>query len=201
MIVRMLLFLSSLLLAITTATSSSSSTPFALLYEQIIADEDGSIFGTIQIFDDGHEAADTLYAFSRLHELDDEDRAIILDDICASSTLTCNRLEAVVYSSSVAIAPKAGEEERRLFEVYEGVEPIDAVIEFERMYNMTMSWRNEILRGVCDELECTRLQPLLFSLDVDLGSGESDEDYDEEDEEEDEEGKDYSLNEWIKQGD
>lgn len=108
--------------------------------------------GEIQIFNHV-EPADTVYEFGKRHNLDATLRSQILDDVCTK--VSCSRKRAIIFQTPVShINELIG-----VFELFDGIEPVDAAHEFVTRYGLSIGYRDAILSEACKVVECERVQP------------------------------------------
>jgi hypothetical protein len=134
------------------AANNASEAPTRPKFRERILSEQGVSFGILEI-EETQEPADAVFAFSKQHGLDSMQRHRLLDHICQS--LTCSRREALLWSIPVEITSNAV----KTFELYEGIEPADAVHQFITQHNLTETYRQAIMSRACSVVECKRLEP------------------------------------------
>lgn len=137
----------------------ATTTPFA--YQNTI-DIDGQ--DHLLVIKDGKEPIDAVYHFLKNHNLDQNYRTILMNDIC--KRMNCNRSKAKLWSTPV------NKENKFIgtFDLYEGMEPVDAAHEFVISHNLTVGYRHAILEQACSVTECNRLQPMIWNKVVDVGT-------------------------------
>ncbi len=109
------------------------------------------------------EPVDAVYSFSKKHGLSREHRSILLNNLCR--TLLCSRTQAKIWSTVV----NKNKSYLATFELYEGIEPVDAAHDFILQYNLTLGYRYAILKEACEVVECSRLQPIIWEKNVHIG--------------------------------
>lgn len=139
-----------LLLAVWVEASNSQTTPQLKFDKNIVLDQ-GPI-GRLEIGVD-QEPADAVFAFARQHGLDSTQQHRVLDGICES--LTCTRRKALLWSVPVDINSEAIQQ----FDLYEGVEPADAVHQFIVHHDLPETFHEVIMSRACAAVECKRLEP------------------------------------------
>ena len=135
------------------------------IYRKNIIVED-YIAGEISIRE-GEEPVDIVHAFVTEHDLDYSHKDSILTDAC--SKVHCARTRALLFQSPVL------SEDGSLIgnvEIFEDEEPADVAFEFSTSHNLTKGYFTAILRDACENIECTRIEPIIFRLSVDLGEEE-----------------------------
>ena len=109
------------------------------------------------------EPIDAVYGFLKEHNLTQSHRSILVDDICKK--LHCKRKKAKIWSTVV----NKNNSYIGTFDLYEGMEPVDAANDFVLQHNLTLGYRHAILEKACRENECTRVQPIIWEKNINIG--------------------------------
>jgi hypothetical protein len=132
----------------------------------VINDNDQRV---LNVFDDDNEAIDTVYRFCeenglrhRFQELADS----VMPRVC--ELLLCRRMEPIVYTHKIQneIGIIVG-----TIEVLLGEEPVDAVHRFAIVHGLDMLFRDSLAKEVCEKIACERIQPVVYTKDINDSSG------------------------------
>ena len=114
----------------------------------------------------GEEPADAIYDFLAEVDIEDEDlrgraHRFLVEHACR--TVPCTRLEAVVWSEEIQL-----EDDTYIgaVSVFAGREPVDDIDRFVKHHGLDPAYRDTILVQCCEDIECTRDKPLIYSKDV-----------------------------------
>jgi len=160
----------------TTTTSPAAAPqqppPSLIIYQKSINDASNNHLGTILIRSTD-EPVDVVTAFCQKHSLSQTHRDILLDDACAN--VLCRRRRALLYSTQVSVpsSSKGGDDDdddiESTFELWEGVEPVDAADVFVKEHGLSVGYRNAILEEVCRVQVCKRVRPVVWKKEINLG--------------------------------
>lgn len=109
----------------------------------------------------GQEPIDAIYAFEKLHGLESY-RETLYQEVC--KRLDCKRTKAKVWSTVV----NKGNSYVGTFELFEDMEPVDAAHAFVSQYGLSIGYRNAILKEACDNVECNRIRPIVWTKAVNI---------------------------------
>jgi len=132
-----------------------------VVYQKDI-DIDGKLY--ILSIQQDQEPIDVVYEFRKQHGLDLIHQDILMNDVCKK--ILCKRYKAKLWSTNV----NQNDAYIGRFELYEGIEPVDAAQEFIHKYNLTLGYRHAILEQACKLVECTRLKPMVWEKSINIGN-------------------------------
>ncbi len=141
-----------------------------LLWAQDVVLEGGKNLGQLSIYH-GDEPADAVRDFADSHGLVGIERAQVIKVLVshACDAVGCSRRVPLAWSESVLL--ESGEN-AGVVEVLEGVEPIDAIDRWVKAKGLDVAYRESILSACCEQVECTREKPILFTQTVNNEHGQ-----------------------------
>lgn len=78
---------------------------------------------------------------------------------------SCSRRTAVVFQTDVHFT---GNDFAGRFVVMEGQEPADAAHDYVKAHNLTLGYRNAILRDAFEAVACTRAEPVIWRKSINI---------------------------------
>ncbi|RLN97623.1 hypothetical protein BBJ28_00006374 [Nothophytophthora sp. Chile5] len=121
----------------------------------------GGILGRLELLEDV-EPADAVLAFALQHDTTRSGRVAILDAVCATPRVVCTRHNALMYKQSVQ-----GDGGKRIgdLEIYDDVEPVDAVYRFLVDHAVPLFALDQLLNAACSSIgvaQCQRSVPNVY---------------------------------------
>lgn len=122
---------------------------------------DGNTYPQLQIFDlPDQEPTDVVWAYCVEHGLEAIHRQVLMR---ACSKMTCTRAEPVIRSLSVYSENKTYV---GVLKILQGQEAADAIWNFCKEHNTTKRLRDNLIYQLCNQMQCTRLFPKIFSVPI-----------------------------------
>nr|CCA14114.1 conserved hypothetical protein [Albugo laibachii Nc14] len=130
-----------------------------------IAADNETQLGILDILQD-EEAADAIARFGNRLGLTSQVKFQLVQSVCTSVNVRCTRSIGILYQTQFTF-PNGSKE---LVSFYDGQEPVDIVLEYALLRNLTVEQRKELFFTSCNEprkrLNCTRAEAMLFQLPI-----------------------------------
>jgi len=140
-----------------------------VLSESVVVDDAEGDPVVLDIFDDGKEPVDVIYEFTVKNEIEGTFEQLshaVLPKVC--QLLACNRMVPLVYVHKIV---DGNGMHLGKIEILKDEEPIDAVDRFASINALDYSFRDGLMKDICQKVSCNRYRPVVFRQDVNDETG------------------------------
>ncbi|KAJ8577435.1 hypothetical protein ON010_g1773 [Phytophthora cinnamomi] len=147
----------------------------ALMHSKTVSGDGGAFIGKLDIYDDV-EPVDQIYKFVKDHKLPILAIEQLLTVACSAvGDAQCLRTVPLVYSQRIVVEDEdtGGPRQLGVLQISLGQEPADVVHNFGLHYGLAKSFRQNLIRKVCEDnyVTCKRTKPIVFSSPVAVENG------------------------------
>lgn len=145
------------------------SRDYALAFTYNVVLENQTSF-TFDLFDNEIEPTDALYKFSKENNMDEHWTQLVTGILpLACEQIFCSRKIPIIWSKPIKSTDGTT---LAMATIYKDQEPVDAIDAFCQSNSLSMQYREHLLSAACEELNCTRLIPVVYRKQINGENGE-----------------------------